>query len=85
MPGLVADVEDEQLFKSILTIASEIARRSAKHSAEFLRSSAEVSQALRQFNDAQVTTKALELARRFCRPRRRYCGGRMGRDSTSRK
>ena len=65
MPGLVAGVDDVQLFKSILTIASEIARRSAKHSAEFLKSSGEVSQALKQFNDDQVTAKALELAGAF--------------------
>jgi hypothetical protein len=65
MPTLVADVADEQLFRSMLTIATEIARRSAKHSAEFLKSSGEVSRALQEFASEQVTAKALELAGAF--------------------
>ena len=65
MPTLVADVDDEQLFRSMLAIATEIARRSAKHSAEFLKSGGEVSRALREFASEQVTSKALELAGAF--------------------
>jgi hypothetical protein len=62
---LVADVDDEQLFHSMLAIATEIARRSAKHSAEFLKSCGEVSRALQEFANEQVTKKALELAGAF--------------------
>ena len=65
LPYLVADVDDEQLFRSMLAIATEIARRSAKHSAEFLKSGGEVSRALREFASEQVTSKALELAGAF--------------------
>src|SRR6185369_17063779 len=65
LPSLVADVDDEQLFRSMLAIATEIARRSAKHSAEFLKSGGEVSRALREFASEQVTSKALELAGAF--------------------
>ena len=64
-PRIVAEVDDENLFKPILTIATEIARRSAKHSAEFLKSSVDVSQLLKQFESGEVTTKALELAGAF--------------------
>ena len=65
IPDLVADINDETLFRSALTIATEIARRSAKHSAEFLKSSGEVSRSLRTFGGEQVTSKALELAGAF--------------------
>ncbi len=65
LPSLVADVDDEQLFRSMLAIGTEIARRSAKHSAEFLKSGGEVSRALREFASEQVTSKALELAGAF--------------------
>ena len=65
IPSLVGEIEDETLFKSILTIATEIARRSAKHSAEFLKNSAEVSRALKSQSDQQVTVSALELATAF--------------------
>jgi nitric oxide reductase NorD protein len=65
IPGLVADLNDEALFKSVLAIATEIARRSAKHSAEFLRSSVDVSQTLREFGDEKVRAKVLELAGGF--------------------
>jgi nitric oxide reductase NorD protein len=64
-PEIVADVDDEVLFKSILTVANEIARRSAKHSAEFLKSSGDVSRALKQLNDEKVTETALDLGGAF--------------------
>ena len=65
IPSLVADVNDEVLFKSILSIATEIARRSAKHSAEFLKSSGDVCRAVMQFDNKQVTEKTLGLAAAF--------------------
>ena len=65
IPGLIVEVDDESFFKSVLSIATEIARRSAKHSFEFLKQSAGVSQALKEFNDSEVTAKALSLAEAF--------------------
>ena len=65
IPTLVAEIDDEVLFKSVLSIASEIARRSAKHSAEFLKHTAEVSDALKSLNDKDVTNSALDLANAF--------------------
>jgi hypothetical protein len=65
IPDLVKEVDDEAFFKSTLDIATEISRRSAKHSSEFLKHSGEVSRALKEFDDAEVTAKALELAGAF--------------------
>ena len=65
IPTLVVEVNDEAFFKSVLVIASEIARRSAKHSCEFLKHSVNVSQSLKDFGDPQVTANALELAEAF--------------------
>jgi nitric oxide reductase NorD protein len=62
-PILAQSIADDSLFKSILEVATEIAKRSAKHSAEFLDSSSEVSAALR--HDSQLTQKALALAEAF--------------------
>lgn len=64
-PTFVAEVADESLFKSVLEISMEISRRSAKHSSEFLKKSGEVSDALKQFSDKQLTAKTLELAHAF--------------------
>ena len=65
IPPIVKNIDDEPLFKSILAIASEISRRSAKHSAEFLKNSADVALALKEFDDKGVSVKALELAGEF--------------------
>lgn len=62
-PQLVANVGDTAL--AVLEVATEIARRSAKHSAEFLKASAHVSEALRSFADSEVTSAALSLAGSF--------------------
>ena len=62
VPEIFAEVNDEALFKSILVIANEIARRSAKHSSEFLRNSGAVARTL---DNEQVTEKALALANAF--------------------
>jgi hypothetical protein len=65
IPSLVAEIEDETLFKSILEIAAEIARRSAKHSSEFLKNSADVAGALNRLGDQKLTDAALRLATSF--------------------
>jgi hypothetical protein len=61
---LVADsLGNDALFKSILEVATEIAKRSAKHSTEFLQSSTEVAVALK--HDRQLLGKALTVAEAF--------------------
>lgn len=64
-PQLVADIHDTALVAAVLEVATEIARRSAKHSAEFLRASAHVTEVLKSFGDAEVTSAALGLAGSF--------------------
>lgn len=65
LPQLIANIGDVDVVSSVLEIATEIARRSAKHSAEFLNASAHVSEVLKSFGDAEVTTGALGLAGAF--------------------
>jgi len=65
LPSLVESIGDVNLVTSILEVATEIARRSAKHSAEFLNASTEVSEALSSFADEIVTSEALALAGSF--------------------
>lgn len=62
---LVANIGDTALVAAVLEVATEIARRSAKHSAEFLRVSAHVSEVLKSFADAEVTSAAVTLAGSF--------------------
>jgi nitric oxide reductase NorD protein len=64
-PALAHAIDDEELFASLLLVASEIARRSAKHSAEFLNSTPEVIARLRRFKNAEVTHKGIEMASEF--------------------
>ena len=65
LPNISAEIDDDDLLRSILEIATEIARRSAKHSAEFLNVSSAVSREIKNFNDANVTAAALTLAGAF--------------------
>src|SRR5258705_2091631 len=65
VPALVAEIGDDVLFHSMLEVASEISRRSAKHSADFLKAGVGVSQSLRDFRDPSVAAKSLELAGAF--------------------
>ena len=64
-PETVIEINDEHFFGEILSIAIEIARRSAKHSSDFLKSSAGVSATLKAVGDRAVTEKALDLAGAF--------------------
>ena len=64
-PSLAVAINDPFLAQAILEIAAEIARRSARHSAEFLHSARDVINSLKQFNDPEVTEKALGLASAF--------------------
>jgi hypothetical protein len=65
VPALASKFIDPNLILPVLEIASEIARRSARHSAEFLNVSPVVAEVLQTFDDPQVTQKALSLAAAF--------------------
>ncbi|HEX6648445.1 MAG TPA: hypothetical protein VF075_02860, partial [Pyrinomonadaceae bacterium] len=65
LPALVAEINNTEVLSSIIDVATEIARRSAKHSAEFLNASATVSKELSSFADQNVTSAALSLAGAF--------------------
>jgi hypothetical protein len=64
-PTLAAEVDDDELLRAILDVATEIARRSAKHSAEFLNASGTVSRELKSFQNPDLTAAAIELAGAF--------------------
>src|ERR1043166_5805848 len=65
VPTLSAEINDDALLGSILEIATEIARRSAKHSAEFLNASSTVAREIKNFQNESVTAGALALAGAF--------------------
>ena len=65
LPPMIAEIGDVQTSRAILDIATEIARRSAKHSTEFINTSVEVSRVLDSFESAEVTDAALALAAAF--------------------
>src|SRR6185295_17917505 len=65
VPTLNAEINDDELLGSILDIATEIARRSAKHSAEFLNASATVAHEIKSFRNEDVTAGAVGLAGAF--------------------
>lgn len=65
VPSLVADIDDREVLGPIIDVAAEIARRSAKHSAEFLKAGSDVSRKLSSFNDPNLTSAALDLAGAF--------------------
>jgi hypothetical protein len=62
LPTLAAEIDDDELLSAILDVATEIARRSAKHSAEFLNVSGTVARELKTFQNADLTKTALDLA-----------------------
>ena len=65
IPQLVAEIQTKSRVSSVMEVATEIARRSAKHSAEFLKASPHVTETLVSFGDAEVTEAALNLAASF--------------------
>jgi nitric oxide reductase NorD protein len=64
LPALATAI-DNDLLRSIIEVATEIARRSAKHSAEFLNASDAVVNQLNRFNDPALTKAAIALAGAF--------------------
>ena len=67
VPALSESIRDAQLLRSILEVASEISRRSAKHSADFLSVTPQVAAAWRKFVDdeEEVARGATLLASTF--------------------
>jgi nitric oxide reductase NorD protein len=64
-PRIAAAVDDDELLGQLLEVASEIARRSAKHSSEFFNSSPEVVARLKQLKSPLVVDKGVGLAAEF--------------------
>src|SRR5215468_2466331 len=65
-PLVAGQIADTQMLVAVFDIASEISRRSAKHSAEFLAATPKVVSSLRAFKDEPaVIAQALELAAAF--------------------
>jgi nitric oxide reductase NorD protein len=62
---LSESVNDTPTLVSVLEIAGEIARRSAKHSTDFLTSTPDVLAALKKFPNPEVKQSAFELAAAF--------------------
>jgi hypothetical protein len=64
-PTLAGEIDDDELLRTILDVATEIARRSAKHSAEFLNAGNTVARELKSFQNPSLTKAAVDLAGAF--------------------
>src|SRR4030095_6205551 len=62
LPTLAEELGDEGRLSAVLEVATEIARRSAKHSTEFLMRTPEVTDRLQRFSNPEVTKKGIALA-----------------------
>jgi nitric oxide reductase activation protein len=67
IPALAKEIGDDKLFTEILQLASEIAGRSAKHSADFLQKTPKVTETLKKFGDdkSKVAKSVIALAAHF--------------------
>ncbi len=67
IPKLAKEINDNALFTDILKLASEIANRSAKHSADFLNKTPQVAESLKRFGEEkkEVSTSVIALAAHF--------------------
>ena len=65
LQSLAAALNDLEILMAALEIASEIARRSAKHSADFLEATPQVVRALKMFANPAVQKQAFQLASAF--------------------
>ena len=67
IPDLAKTVNDNKLFTDILNLASEIANRSAKHSADFLGKTPKIVETLEKFGDDkhEVAKSIIALASHF--------------------
>jgi hypothetical protein len=64
-PALANSISDPHLLTAVLEVASDIARRSARHSAEFLIQTPDVVKRLEAFADPAVLRRAIEMAAGF--------------------
>jgi nitric oxide reductase NorD protein len=64
-PVLANSISDPFLLTAVFDVASDIARRSARHSADFLKHTPEVVKRLEAFADPEVLQKAIEMAAGF--------------------
>ena len=65
LPALSNTISDPIQLAALIEVSSEIARRSAKHSAEFLKQTPEVLERLRRIKNPEVTKQGIELAAEF--------------------
>ena len=65
LPAIAREINDARVLSAILEVATEIARRSAKHSTELINASAGVVHALAEFRSREVTDAALAVAGAF--------------------
>jgi nitric oxide reductase NorD protein len=67
IPRLAKEIKDDALLSEILKLASEIANRSAKHSADFLQKTPQVAESLKKFGDekSKVAESVTALASHF--------------------
>ena len=63
--ALAQTIDNEEALQSVLEIAAEIARRSAKHSADFLAATPQTIACLSEFKDQAVWQTAISLAAGF--------------------
>ncbi|HBB88004.1 MAG TPA: hypothetical protein DC047_10350 [Blastocatellia bacterium] len=64
-PALASSLSDPPLLTAVLDVASDIARRSARHSADFLNQTPEVVKRLKAFDDPEILQRAIEMAAGF--------------------
>ena len=67
IPDLAKKVSDDELLTDVLKLALEIAQRSAKHSADFLKSTPQVTEKLKAFGDekTEAAKAVIDFASRF--------------------
>ncbi|HEX8247937.1 MAG TPA: VWA domain-containing protein [Pyrinomonadaceae bacterium] len=67
IPRLAKEVGDDELFTDILKVANEVAQRSAKHSADFLKATPKLAQSLKFFDaeKRKVSKAVVSLATSF--------------------
>ncbi len=65
IPKIAAEVKDKKLLADILSLAAEIAQRSAKHSADFLMHTPATARAITAYVDARVNEAVFVLAGDF--------------------
>jgi hypothetical protein len=65
LPALAKAIDDPDALESVLEVSLEISRRSAKHSAEFLRTAPDVLDRLRRARNPTLAQKGIELAAEF--------------------